>query len=165
MTGDLPAGANQGSDLYDADLVAAVKWFQLRHGLTDDGILAATTFEAMAVPVASRIRQIEINLERRRWMDDDLGSYYILVNVADQELKVVKDGKTVHTAKVVVGKPYTRTPVFSEKMKYVVLNPYWNVPPNIANGEYLPKLKRNPGVLSKENIRLFNASGEPGRSL
>jgi L,D-transpeptidase YcbB len=159
LTGDLPAGAKQESDLYDADLVAAVKWFQHRHGLTDDGILAATTFEAMAVPVASRIRQIEINLERRRWMDDDLGSYYILVNVADQELKVVKDGKTVHDAKVVVGKPYTRTPVFSEKMKYVVLNPYWNVPPNIANGEYLPKLKRNPGVLSKENIRVFNASG------
>lgn len=159
LTGDLPKGADQQSDLYDADLLAAVKWFQYRHGLTDDGILAATSFEAMNVPVASRIRQIELNLERRRWMDDDLGPYYILVNVADQELKVVKDGKTIHTAKVVVGKPYTRTPVFSEKMKYVVLNPFWNVPPNIANGEYLPKLKRNPGVLRKENIRVFNASG------
>ncbi|WP_119272932.1 L,D-transpeptidase family protein [Taklimakanibacter deserti] len=159
LVGDLPAGANRDGDLYDADLVAAVKWFQFRHGLTDDGILATTTFEAMAVPVASRIRQIELNLERRRWMDDDLGTYYILVNVADQELKVVKDGKTVHTAKVVVGKPYTSTPVFSEKMKYVVLNPYWNVPPNIANGEYLPKLKRNPGALSRERIRVFNASG------
>jgi murein L,D-transpeptidase YcbB/YkuD len=156
LVGDLPAGADHDSDLYDADLVAAVKWFQLRHGLTDDGILAATTFEAMAVPVADRIRQIELNLERRRWMDDDLGPYYILVNVADQELKVVKDGKTVHTAKLVVGKPYTRTPVFSEKMKYIVFNPYWNVPPNIANGEYLPKLKRNPGALASERIRVFN---------
>ena len=159
LTGDLPQGASEDGDLYDADLVAAVKWFQLRHGLIDDGILAQTTFEAMAVPVADRIRQIELNLERRRWMDDDLGAYYILVNVADQELKVVKDGKTVHTAKLVVGKPFTRTPVFSEKMKYVVLNPYWNVPPNIANGEFLPKLRRDPGVLAKERIRLFNASG------
>lgn len=159
LTGDLPKGADQQSDLYDADLLAAVKWFQYRHGLTDDGILATTSFEAMNVPVASRIRQIELNLERRRWMDDDLGPYYILVNVADQELKVVKDGKTIHTAKVVVGKPYTRTPVFSEKMKYIVLNPFWNVPPNIANGEYLPKLKRNPGALRKENIRVFNAAG------
>ena len=159
LTGDLPAGADQASETYDPDLLAAVKWFQFRHGLTDDGILAQTTFEAMGVPVASRIRQIELNLERRRWMDDDLGQYYILVNVADQELKVVKDGKTVHTSRVVVGKPFTRTPVFSEKMKYVVLNPYWNVPPNIANGEYLPKLKRNPGVLARENIRVFNASG------
>jgi murein L,D-transpeptidase YcbB/YkuD len=160
LTGDLPAGADQASDLYDPDLLAAVKWFQFRHGLTDDGILAQTTLEAMNVPVASRIRQIELNLERRRWMDDDLGPYYILVNVADQELKVVKDGKTVHTAKVVVGKPFTRTPVFSEKMKYVVLNPYWNVPPNIANGEYLPKLRRNPGVLARERIRIFNAGGK-----
>ena len=159
LVGDLPAGANQEGDLYDADLVAAVKWFQFRHGLTDDGILAATTFEAMAVPVAGRIRQIELNLERRRWMDDDLGPYFILVNVADQELKVVKDGKTIHTAKLVVGKPYTRTPVFTEKMKYIVFNPYWNVPPNIANGEYLPKLRRNPGVLAKENIRVFTDSG------
>ncbi len=159
LVGDLPAGAHHDGDLYDADLVAAVKWFQFRHGLTDDGILATTTFEAMAVPVADRIRQIELNLERRRWMDDDLGPYYILVNVADQELKVVKDGKTVHTAKVVVGKPYTRTPVFSETMKYIVFSPYWNVPPNIANNEYLPKLKRNPGVLAKENIRVFNDNG------
>ena len=160
LTGDLNPDADKGGDLYDIDLVPAVKWFQFRHGLTEDGIIAATTYEAMSVPVASRIRQIELNMERRRWMDDDLGKYYILVNVADQELKVVKDGKTIHTARVVVGKPYTRTPVFSEKMRYVVLNPYWNVPPNIANGEYLPKLKRNPGVLAKEHIRVFSSAGE-----
>ncbi|WP_162914482.1 L,D-transpeptidase family protein [Taklimakanibacter lacteus] len=159
LTGDLNPDADKGGDLYDVDLVPAVKWFQYRHGLTEDGIIAATTYEAMSVPVASRIRQIELNMERRRWMDDDLGPYYILVNVADQELKVVKDGKTVHTARVVVGKPYARTPVFSEKMKYVVLNPYWNVPPSIANGEYLPKLKRNPGALARERIRVFGSGG------
>lgn len=159
ITGDLPQGIDVKSDLYDHDLLAAVKWFQYRHGLTDDGILAQTSFDAMNVPVADRIRQIELNLERRRWMDDDLGPYYVLVNVADQELKVVKDGKTVHVAKVVVGKPYTRTPVFSDKMRYVVLNPTWSVPPNIANNEYLPKLKRNPGVLKRDNIRVFNAGG------
>ena len=159
LTGDLNPDADKGGDLYDTDLIAAVKWFQYRHGLTEDGIIATTTYEAMSVPVASRIRQIEINLERRRWMDDDLGPYYILVNVADQELKVVKDGKTVHTAKLVVGKPYTRTPVFSEKMRYIVFNPYWNVPPNIANNEYLPKLRRNPGVLQREHIRVFASSG------
>lgn len=159
LTGDLNPDADKGGELYDVDLVSAVKWFQYRHGLTEDGILAATTFEAMNVPIVKRIRQIELNLERRRWMDDDLGPYYILVNVADQELKVVKDGKTIHTARVVVGKPYTRTPVFSEKMKYIVLNPYWNVPPNIANGEYLPDLKRNPGALRRQNIRIFAAGG------
>lgn len=165
LTGDLPEGANKDSDLYDADLVAAVKWFQYRHGLTEDGIIAQTTFEAMNVPVADRIQQLELNMERRRWMDDDLGKYYILVNIADQELKVVKDGKTVHTARVVVGKPFTRTPVFSEKMKYIVLNPYWNVPPNIANNEYLPKLRRNPGVLQRERIRVFAGNGDSGKEV
>ncbi|MBK1868053.1 L,D-transpeptidase family protein [Aestuariivirga sp. YIM B02566] len=165
LTGDLPEGANKESDLYDADLVAAVKWFQYRHGLTEDGIMAQTTFEAMNVPVADRIQQLELNMERRRWMDDDLGKYYILVNIADQELKVVKDGKTVHTARVVVGKPFTRTPVFSEKMKYIVLNPYWNVPPNIANNEYLPKLRRDPGVLKRERIRVFAGNGDSGREV
>lgn len=162
LTGDLPADADQGEDLYDIDLVAAVKWFQYRHGLAEDGILAQTSFDAMNVPVADRIRQLEINMERRRWMDDDLGKFYILVNIADQQLKVVKDGKTVHTARVVVGKPYARTPVFSERMKYIVLNPYWNVPPSIANNEYLPKLKRNPGALKRERIRIFSGNGDSG---
>lgn len=159
LTGDLNPDADKGNGFYDPDLISAVKWFQYRHGLTEDAIIATTTLEAMNIPVAKRIVQIELNLERRRWMDDDLGPYYILVNIADQELKVVKEEKTIHTARVVVGKPYTTTPVFSDKMKYIVLNPYWNVPPSIANGEYLPDLKRNPGALRRDNIRIFAASG------
>ena len=112
------------------------------------------------MPVAGRIRQMEVNLERRRWMDDDLGDYYIFVNVADQQMKVVRNGRTVHTARLVVGKPYNRTPVFSETMKYIVLNPYWNVPPSIANGEYLPKLKEDPAYLMRQGIRILSGSGD-----
>ena len=160
VTGDLDAAAPDSGDLYDDALVEAVKRFQARHGLTDDGIIAETTLESMNVPIADRIRQMELNLERRRWMDDDLGEYYIFVNVADQELKVVRNGKTVHTAKLVVGKPYSRTPVFSEKMKYIVINPYWNVPSGIANKEYLPKLKKDPGYLKRQNIRIFSGAGD-----
>ena len=88
----MPTAQGEG-DLYDDDLVEAVKRFQERHGLTDDGIIAETTLEAMNVPIADRIRQMELNLERRRWMDDDLGDYYIFVNVADQEMKVVRNEK------------------------------------------------------------------------
>lgn len=165
LTGDLNPDADKGGDLYDTDLIAAVKWFQYRHGLAEDGVLAQSSFEAMSVPVTERIRQIELNLERRRWMDDDLGKFYILVNIADQELKLVKDGKTIHTARVVVGKPFTRTPVFSEKMRYIVLNPYWNVTPNIANSEYLPKLKRDPGVLKRQNIHIFAGAGDNAREV
>ena len=160
ITGDLHADAAGSGDLYDPDLVAAVKWFQYRHGLTEDGIVAATTLGELNVPIGQRIRQIELNLERRRWMDDDLGAYYVFVNIADQFLKVVKDGRTIHTARLVVGKPTTRTPVFSSSMKYIVINPYWNVPAGIANGEYLPLLRKDPGALRRQSIRIFASAGD-----
>ena len=160
VSGDLDASAAADGDAYDPALEAAVRKFQTRHGLIADGIVAQTTLESLNVPVAGRIRQIELNLERRRWMDDDLGSDYTLVNVADQELKVVRNGQPVHAARVVVGKPYSRTPVFSETMKYIVLNPYWNVPPSIANKEYLPKLKEDPAYLMRQSIRIFSGSGD-----
>jgi murein L,D-transpeptidase YcbB/YkuD len=157
ITGDLD---QEGSgDAYDEKLVEAVKRYQERNGLTTDGIIAQTTLDMMNVSVADRVHQMALNMERRRWMDDDLGSYYVFVNVADQALKVVKNGKTIHTARIVVGKPYTRTPVFSETMKYVVLNPYWGVPPSIANNEYLPKLRKNPGILRRDNIKVLASSG------
>jgi len=159
VTGDLESSGVTDSNSYDAALVVAVKNFQERHGLTPDGIIAQTTLDELNVPVADRIRQIEVNLERRRWMDDNLGKYYVFVNVADQEMKVVRDGETIHTARLVVGKPFTRTPVFSETMKYIVLNPTWSVPPSIASNEYLPKLKKDPGYLKKQGIRIFSASG------
>jgi murein L,D-transpeptidase YcbB/YkuD len=159
-SGDLEGSDMAEADVYDPVLVDAVKKFQTRHGLTPDGIIAQTTLDALNVPVVERVRQLELNLERRRWMDDNLGEQYVFVNVADQELKMVRGDRTVHTARIVVGKPYNRTPVFSETMKYIVLNPNWNVPASIANKEYLPKLKKNPGALRREGIRLFSGSGD-----
>ncbi len=162
MTGDLTQPGT-GTE-YDEPLVEAVKAFQVRHGRNPDGVIGPSTLKALRVPVEKRIEQIVLNLERRRWMPDDLGARYVFVNQADQILKVVeeRDGneKTIHTARVVVGKTYHRTPVFSDKMKYLVINPYWNVPSSIANKEYLPKLRRNPGVLARERIKLINASGK-----
>jgi murein L,D-transpeptidase YcbB/YkuD len=97
-------------------------------------------------------------------MPDDLGSFYVFVNLADAALKVVKDvgerEKTIHTARLVVGKPYSRTPVFTDNMEYVVFNPYWGVPASIANNEYLPKLRKDPGILARERIRVIGPSGE-----
>lgn len=165
ITGDLDVKDQGSGEEYDDTLVEAVKSFQARHGLTEDGIIAQTTLDEMNVPIAARIRQIEANLERRRWMEDDPGPYYISVNVADQTLQVIRDGQVIHWARLVVGKPYSSTPVFSETMKYVVLNPYWNVPPSIASKEYLPKLKRNPGALKRESIRIFAGSGGNGHEV
>lgn len=147
------------AEIYDDALIAAVKQFQYQHGLTQDGVLGSNTLKAINVPLKERIKTMELNMERRRWMEDDLGDRYIFVNLADFWLKVVDGQKTIHTAHVVVGKTYHRTPVFSQNMKYIVLNPFWNVPRSIAVNEYLPKLRRDPGALARQNISVMGQNG------
>lgn len=151
---DLPEGAHSGS-VYDGNLVKAVKYYQWRTGLTTDGVVGPATLKQINIPVGERIRQVELNLERRRWMQAEFGNPYIFVNLADQVLKVVKDEKTILATVVQVGQPYHRTPVFTEAMEYLDFNPYWNVPYSIATKEYLPKLKRNPYALQRQNIRVL----------
>jgi len=160
MEEDIPGAADHAGDVYDGSLVEAVKAFQEYHGLETDGVIGKNTLERINIPIREKLIQMELNMERRRWMPDDLGEFYIFVNLADQNLKVVRDGKTIHTTRVVVGKPYHATPVFSDRLEYVEINPYWNVPYSIATKEYLPKLKKNPSALSGQNIRVFQNESE-----
>ncbi|MEJ8476069.1 L,D-transpeptidase family protein [Roseibium algae] len=157
---DYMLATDHSGDLYDGTLVEAVKTFQENHGLGVDGVIGQHTLEAINVPIQQRLIQMELNMERRRWMPDFLGDTYVFVNLADQNLKVVRNGKTWHTAKVVVGKPYHATPVFSDEMTYIEINPYWNVPYSIATKEYLPKLRKNPNALSGKGIRVFSGEQE-----
>jgi murein L,D-transpeptidase YcbB/YkuD len=136
-TGDL--------ELFDEALAEAVRRFQRRHGLKDDGNVGADTVAEMNVPVKDRIEQIVINLERRRWLAAYLGDRYIYLNIADNDLKLVEKDRTVHTARVIVGKPFQQTPVFSAMMTQIEINPYWNVPRSIAVNELWPIFRRNPG--------------------
>ena len=163
-SGDLKSNDTPDSTIYDEQLIAAVKAFQLRHGKAGDGVIGPQTLSALNVPLSHRIKQMVVNLERRRWMKDNLGKRYVFVNLADQSLKVVDTletgEKTIHTARVVVGKPFHNSPIFSDEMEYLVINPYWNVPTSIANKEYLPKLRRDPGYLQRQNIRLLGKNGE-----
>lgn len=152
ISGDLARNAHQGN-VYDGELVEAVKRFQARMGLETDGIIGPATLSQLNISVQERIALVELNLERRRWMQADFGEVYVFVNLADQVLKLVKDEKTIHAELVQVGQPYHRTPVFNEQMEYLEFNPYWNVPYSIATKEYLPKLKQNPYVLQSQNIR------------
>lgn len=145
---------------YDGALVDAVKEFQSYHGLETDGVVGAGTLGELNVPINDRLIQMELNMERRRWMPDDLGSTYVFVNLADQALKVVRNERTVHTAPVIVGKPYHATPVFSDQMTYVEVNPYWNIPRSIATAEYLPKLQQNASALSGKGIRVLRGDNE-----
>ena len=142
--------------LYDAGLEVAVKWMQYRHGLAQDGAVGRNSLAALNVPVEARIEQMILNLERRRWMPDDLGQRYIFVNLADFTLKLVDEPETILDTRVVVGKPYHMTPVFSHEMTYVVVNPYWHVPPSIARKELLPKIKQDVGYLAQNNFALLS---------
>ncbi len=161
---DMEPDAHEG-EIYDGSLVRALQYFQFRMGLETDGVVGPATLAQLNTTVDERIRQVELNLERRRWMQADFGDPYVFVNLADQVVKVVKNGKTVHAAVTQVGKPYHRTPVFSDYMEYLDFNPYWNVPYSIATKEYLPKLKRNPYALQSQNIRVLRngTSVDPGR--
>jgi murein L,D-transpeptidase YcbB/YkuD len=114
----------------------------------------------MNVPVTERIRQVELNLERWRWMPDELGSRYILVNIPSFKMKVFEDDKRVIESKVVVGRQERQTPAFTANMAYLVLSPKWYVPRSIAVKDKLPQLKRSPNALARQNIRVFNSAGK-----
>ncbi|BCP54231.1 murein L,D-transpeptidase [Kaistia sp. 32K] len=147
-----PSPAAGAAETYDAELVAAVKRFQARHGLDVDGVVGPAALVAMNVPIEDRIQEIELAMERWRWMPRDLGEQYLMVNIAGFELRRVKAGETEQRMSVVVGKPYSRTPVFSDQVRYIELNPYWTVPSGIAVKEELGKLRSNPGGLSAQGF-------------
>jgi len=151
---------------YDAVLEGAVRRFQALHGLAIDGVVGADTLQALAVPASERVRQIEVNLERWRWVPRDLGRRHVAVNTADATLEVVEEGRTVLASRVVVGDPQHPTPVLRTRLDAVILNPTWSVPRSIAVDEMLPRLRRNPGYLADNDIVILGRETDPfGRTI
>jgi murein L,D-transpeptidase YcbB/YkuD len=148
-------------DEFDAATAAALRTFQEHHGLDVDGAVGPATLRALNVSAAARAEQIVANLERWRWLPRDLGNLYIEVNIAGFGLQVVEGGKPALTMRVIVGKPYTRTPLFSSTMTHLILNPYWNVPSSILRKELAPKARRDPSYVVKEDFEVLRN----GRSL
>lgn len=142
-------------NLYDDSMVAAVKHFQQSHGLKPDGVIGKNTYTAMNVSAGQRVRQIELNMERWRWLPRELGNRYIIVNTAAFDLKVVDKNQVKLQMKVVVGRPARRSPVLSSSMNYMVLNPYWHVPRTIAVEDILPKLTTSAEYLNKQHFKVF----------
>jgi L,D-transpeptidase YcbB len=147
--------------VYSPNLQAAVKRFQQRHGLADDGVVTAAVVAEMNVPIERRIQQIEMNLERWRWLPRELGDRHILVNIPEYRLEVWERGQVPLSMRVVVGKQDTQTPIFNDEMTYVVFSPYWNVPPDIAQGETLPEIMKDPGFLARTNMEVLDSKGQP----
>jgi murein L,D-transpeptidase YcbB/YkuD len=144
---------------YDAELEAAVRRFQGRHGLTADGAVGPGTLAALNVPVAARIDQIRVNLERARWVMHELTGEFVLVDVAGFYVSYFRDDEPIWTSKAIVGRPYRETPIFKSEITYVVFNPTWTIPPGILVKDKLPVIKRDPGYLKRNNIRVIDSSG------
>lgn len=162
LAGDFDAEAR---DSFDTELESAVEHFQARHGLGADGLVGRATLAELNVPVQDRINQIIVNLERWRWLPESLGERYVIVNIAGFRLDVVEQGEPTLSMRVVVGKPYRRTPVFSENIRYLVLNPTWDVPNKIAVEDKLPLIRKDPAWLQQQGFELLEGWGADERRI
>ena len=147
------------NNYFDQTVKRAVVRFQLDHGLKADGIVGAKTLKALNISREQRIKQLIINMERWRWLPEDLGSRYIYVNIADYNLKLYEDEQIIMEMKTIVGQEQRSTPVFSDTIKYLVLNPYWYVPKSIAVKDKLPLIKEDYKYLKENNYSLFKYTG------
>src|SRR5216684_2370657 len=149
------AGDNANTT-YDKALSEVVQTFQRQHDLTPTGVLNNSTVDALNGPRRDRDADVIIaNMERWRWLPRDLGRAYVMVNIPDYTLKVMDHGAMVWTTRIVAGQPGEKaTPMLSETMKYITVNPTWNVPPSIINNEYLPALAQDPTALERIGLKL-----------
>ena len=148
----LDRASDLGADelLYDTRVAEAVADFQKSKGIPASGTLTARTVDALSDGVPERLEdEIVANMERWRWMPRDMGHERIEVNIPDYTVRVYRGDEVVHKARVIVGKPKTPTPVFSDAMEFLIVNPYWNVPPSILRNEMLPKLREDPDSLRR----------------
>ncbi|WP_243374683.1 L,D-transpeptidase family protein [Microvirga solisilvae] len=143
-------------NVYDERLASAVAAFQKEKGLPTNGVLTQQTVAALSGPsLAQREAELIANMERWRWLPEDLGERHILVNVPEFRLQLMEDGKATHEARVIVGKEQSQTPIFSEEMKYLVVNPSWTIPPSIMKKEILPALASDPDYAARKGYRII----------
>jgi murein L,D-transpeptidase YcbB/YkuD len=159
VTGDMPA-ANDESPEFDEQLEAGVRRFQARHGLEADGVVGKGTLAELNVPVEARIDQLRVNLERARWVLNDLPQDFVITDIAGFRVMYFRGGELFWESRAQVGKSYRKTPVFRDSIRYVEFNPTWTVPPTILKKDILPKVKKDPGYLREKNIRVIDRNGK-----
>jgi murein L,D-transpeptidase YcbB/YkuD len=165
QVGDLAEEQHSAPPILEGETLAALERFQQRHGLKTDGVLGPATLAALNVTVEERIRQLEINLERLRWLPKGLGERYLLVNIAGFSLTVVEKGEPVLQMPVVVGTPIRRTPIISSRLGYLIFSPYWNVPMTILREDKLPLIKSNLQYLAEHHYEIVAWKDFPNRLL
>ena len=163
--GDLAPGNGSPPTRYEGALLDAVRRFQARHGLTPDSVLGKETLDELNVPWSWRIHQLELSLERLRWLGDLGNAPFLLVNIPMFELTAwaspTAAGPPAFRTGVIVGKALdTETPVFIEEMRYVVFQPYWNIPPSITRNETIPAIERDRDYLRKNDMEIVRGQGD-----
>ena len=163
ILGDLPAtdAAEAPGLIYKGSLVAAVKHFQQRHGLEANGIIDTHTVKELNTPLSQRVVQLQLTLERWRWLPHKFERPPIVVNIPEFRLYAANEEyRPAFSMKVVVGRSYKhKTPVFASELKSVIFRPYWNVPLDIQRNEMLPELKKNPDYLQKHSFEIVDPKG------
>jgi L,D-transpeptidase YcbB len=171
----IPVKAGGNENVFDQDVLDAVVRFQMEHGMGADGVVGNGTRARLnsqdapkQVGGEAKIQALLVNMERWRWMPQDLGAFYVTVNIPEFLLRVVEDGKPIHETRVVTGKTNTQTPIMSDEMEEIVFNPYWNVPNSIKTNEIAPYLYQGGGffgggydtsVLARHNLRIRGYNG------
>ena len=173
--GDLPSAAEAVSPntdaRYDSIVAGGVARFQSRHGLPADSVLGRATLASINVPLAKRLRQLELALERIRWLSALDAGPFVIVNVPGFQLYAFDtlgtDGIPTLTMNVVVGKAELgrQTPLFERDMEYIVFRPYWVIPPGILRQEILPAVRRDPGYLARHEMEIYSGSGDTGPTI
>ncbi len=164
ITGDLPRQPTRATT-YDPQFVTAVKHFQKRYNLEQDGIIGKATLAALNIPVEDHIRRIIINMERWRWLPHTLDGQRLFVNIAGFYLAGTQDEQLEIVMSVIVGKLHHETPVFTHTMRYIEINPFWNIPNSIAENEMVPKMIKDPQHLAKKHIRIFDGWQQNAREV
>ncbi len=160
VTGDYQPCEESSEELvYDVCLQNAVKYFQRRNGLADDAEVGPKTLAVLNKTVDERIQTLLLNIDRIKWLNDPKTKRHIIINIPDFMLYFEQDGELIQTFRTIVGTPKNPTPIFSNSVKTIVLNPQWNVPKSIIQKEYIPKLLRGSNVLRKEKIEVYNGWG------
>jgi murein L,D-transpeptidase YcbB/YkuD len=166
ITGDyIPCDDSDESSLYDACLKKAVIRFQKRNGLVSQGVIGKNTVKSLNRTVDDRIATIKINLDRIKWLHKRPDHRHIIINIPDFRLYYEENGELKMTMKVIVGKRKNPTPIFSNRVKSVVLNPYWNVPKSIIQKEMIPKLLRNPHAMAGQGIDIYTGWGSDAKKV
>jgi murein L,D-transpeptidase YcbB/YkuD len=147
------------SAIYDSETVEAIKKFQTRHGLAADGIIGKITVGSLNFSKKQRREQIIANLERWKWFPRQMGKEYLIINIPDYRLSLVKNQDTLRMHKVIVGRAKRKTPVLSSKLAQAIFNPTWTVPPTILREDVIPAILKNRNYLAQTNIKLYDANG------